>query len=133
MSRFNKFMDSHFSNCRLLACAYDHCRNRNVTVHQIPGEVECVGVSDGVDAWIAPTIANPFSFDLIKLFKDIADGIQVKLPLISPMLAKTEGSKPRRALLIEEVETNPPPRTRKPLLLDPGAKQPVVRRQLNFN
>lgn len=53
-------MNSHFSGCRLLARARDTSRNRDVSLHQIPGHWDVVGVSDGVDAWIAPCAAGPF-------------------------------------------------------------------------
>jgi hypothetical protein len=60
MNRFNGYMNSHFSGCRLLARAQDAARGRKVTIHQIPGHWDVVGVSDGVDAWMAPTAASPF-------------------------------------------------------------------------
>jgi hypothetical protein len=134
MSRFNNFMNSHFSGCQLLAKTRDLCRQRDVSVFRIPGEVECVGVSDGTDSWIAPVIANPFSFDLIKLFKDFADGIPVKLPLIGHQ--PSDGPvKSRRKLLNEDPPPNPPPSTRKQLLVDPGETQIAkrTRASVNFN
>jgi hypothetical protein len=58
--RFNNYMAVHFTNCRLIARAYDNCRGREVTLHAIPGEWDVVGVSDGTDAWIAPASAGLF-------------------------------------------------------------------------
>lgn len=58
--RFNHYMANHFSSCTLIARARDLHRNRDVTLHAIPGEWEVVGVSDGVDAWVAPALPGLF-------------------------------------------------------------------------
>lgn len=62
MNRFNEYMDNHFrnGNCRLIARAHDKCRNRRVELFAIPGYWDVVGVTDGVDAWVAPCSAGLF-------------------------------------------------------------------------
>jgi hypothetical protein len=39
MNRFNEYMSSNFRSggCRLIARARDNCRNRDVTIHAMPG------------------------------------------------------------------------------------------------
>jgi hypothetical protein len=95
---FAHYFNSRFAGCQLLAKAYDHCRNRQVDLFLIPGHVEVVGVADGVDRWIAPVAPELFSLDLVKLFRDMQEGIEVKLPIIAPNLAK-ERPRTRKTLL----------------------------------
>lgn len=75
MSRFNQYFTTHFAGCRLLAKTRDVYRNRDVSVFLIPTEIEYVGVSDGVDCWIAPTAANPFQIDIRKVIGDVVAGV----------------------------------------------------------
>lgn len=81
---FKSYLNSHFSGCRLLAETYDTHRSRNVKVFMLPGEFQVVGVSDGVDAWVAPTIINPFSCDVVGLLKRIASGETVEVVRNTP-------------------------------------------------
>jgi hypothetical protein len=74
MSRHLYYLKNGFDSCRLLAQTRDVHRNRDVRVYMLPGEFEYVGVHDGVDKWIAPVIANPFSVDVRKLLAAIASG-----------------------------------------------------------
>jgi hypothetical protein len=62
MGKFTTFMNAHFksSGCRLIARAFDKCRSRRVELYAVPGYWDCVGVSDGTDAWIAPATAGLF-------------------------------------------------------------------------
>lgn len=128
MANYALYFNNNFSACRLLAYAYDQHRNREVRVFQIPGEVETVGVTDGVDKWIAPTIANPFNVDVQGLIKRIMSGEQVKV-----VDARPSQIKPARRVLLDDPPPNPPARTRKRLLGDPGESQPQIRRHLLIN
>lgn len=74
MSRYQYYLKNGFDSCRLLAVTRDVHRNRDVRVYMIPGEFDYVGVNDGVDKWIAPVIANPFSVDVRKLLAAVAAG-----------------------------------------------------------
>jgi len=67
MARFNEYLKNHWEGCRLLAEARDNHRNRDVRLYLIPGEQRYVGVSDGVDAFVAPVDINPFGVDVRKL------------------------------------------------------------------
>lgn len=62
MGLYTHYFATHFkgSGCRLIARAYDKCRNRRVELHAIPGYHDRVGVSDGTDCWIAPVSAGLF-------------------------------------------------------------------------
>lgn len=62
MSKFNVYLNTHFkgSGCRLIARAFDDCRNRRVEIHAMPGHYDVVGVTDGTDAWVAPASAGLF-------------------------------------------------------------------------
>lgn len=62
MSRFNPYLTNHFqgNGCRLIARAHDDCRGRDVRLYAVPGYWDCVGVTDGTDAWIAPASAGLF-------------------------------------------------------------------------
>lgn len=100
MNRFNQYMNSHFSGCRLLARALDDCRNRRVTIHQIPGFWDVVGVTDGTDAWIAPAAAAPYfktaTGDVADIMRRLAAGEDVgPVPDAPPV-------RQRRALVTEQ-------------------------------
>lgn len=79
MSRFNRFMESHFAGCRLLANTTDNCRGRQVRVYALPGEFAVVGVCDGVDAWLAPVVADPFSVNVSRLLDRLRAGEDIKV------------------------------------------------------
>lgn len=96
---FNQYFNSRFAGCRTLAHTYDQHRNRDVTIYQIPGRLDCVGVSDNVDRWIAPVAPNLFSVDIEQLFKDLQSGVPVKLPIVA---GKSQPRTGRRALLSED-------------------------------
>lgn len=56
MTRYNTLLNSHFRGCELLGTIEDTHRGRTMSVFKLPGEPECwnVGVSDGVECWVAP-------------------------------------------------------------------------------
>lgn len=114
MPSFNHYFNNDFAGCRLLAYARDNCRNRDVRVYMIPGSVDCVGVSDGVDKWIAPVIANPFSVNVQDLIRKILAGEDVP----KPSKPQEGGKSGRRALLGEPPNEVPTPRKRIALIAD---------------
>lgn len=71
---------SNFAQCRHIANAYDPHRLRDVKLYHIPGDFTVVGVSDGVDTWIAPTACNPFSVDVVRLYERIRNGEILEAP-----------------------------------------------------
>lgn len=103
--RFNHFMASHFKSggCRLIARARDTCRNRDVELYQIPGEWDVVGVSDGTDAWIAPSAASPFFKTATGDVSEILRRMKMGEPL--PPVPNA----PRARVRIEEDEIKPRP------------------------
>lgn len=118
MSRYNRHFANHFSSCRLLAYAYDPHRQRDVKLYMIPGEVEVVGVHDGVDSWIAPALNELFSVDVKTLMRAIFDGKDVEVvgkPSAGSRTRVTlvEVGKPRTRISIEDVAK---PRSRRALL-----------------
>lgn len=80
MSDYKHHMKSHFAGCRHLANAYDPHRQRDVKLFHIPGDFTVVGVDDGTDSWIAPTMCNPFSVDVVKLYERIRSGAIIEAP-----------------------------------------------------
>lgn len=109
MANFAHYFNSSFASCRHLANAHDQHRVRNVRIYQIPGEVECVGVTDGVDKWIAPVIDELFSINIKKLMRDLQDGKRMTLPVEA---IQTQPKRARRALIIETdplLSTEPAP------------------------
>lgn len=51
MTRFNSRINSHFRDYPVVHEVHDPHRNRTVRVFDI-GDDDCVGLSDGVDAWV---------------------------------------------------------------------------------
>lgn len=98
---YRNWINCHFDNCRLLANAYDEHRNRAVRVFMMPGVFDVVGVSDGVDAWVAPVIADPFSVSVKRILDDIQAG---KDPAV-------ESKGRRRVHLLQPVIEQPTPPT----------------------
>ena len=111
MASFNHYFANHFSSCRLLAKAYDHCRLRDVKIYQVPGHIEFVGVTDGTDCWIAPVSAELFTLNILQLMRDLSDGKDIKLPLVASNVLK-EGPRTRRKLLEDQT-----PRTRRAIII----------------
>lgn len=117
MADWKLYMSRDFAGCQLMAYARDNCRQRDVRIFKIPGEVESVGVSDGIDRWIAPVIADPFSVNIKRLMEDLCAG----KPLPHP--TPPGEAKPRRRAVLGLSGDNPPSRTRKPLLTHPTQPQ----------
>lgn len=122
MSRFNHYFNGDFSGCRHLANAHDPHRDRDVRIYQIPGEIECVGVTDGVDKWIAPVVAELFTVNILKIMRDLHDGIALKLPI-------TSGQKRARRVLMTETEAIPPHQEPDPVRRRPSKSQPTIRQR----
>lgn len=115
--RYNHHFASHFSSCVLLASAFDPHRNRQVQLRALPGEFSVVGVTDGVDAWIAPVAGDPFSVNIARIIEEFARTGRVPGTDLSP--------RSRRALPHVVPDPTPPadqPRQRKQLV----AAQPVT-------
>ncbi len=76
MSQFNRYMGNHFAGCRLLGEGQDLWRHRQVKIYFIPGRQDVVGVSDGVDSWIAPagTGIDYFSVPVARLMRELSEG-----------------------------------------------------------
>lgn len=118
MNRFNAYMSSHYSGCKLIAESEDLFRKRPVRLYLIPGEFEVIGVSDGTDAWIAPVVPQCFRVDVADIVKRIRAGESV--PVIRTasrrrvtLVEEEPEPAPRRRVLLEE---EPQPRRRRIVL-----------------
>lgn len=126
MSRFNHYFANDFASCLLVGYARDHHRGRDVRIFKMPGDVENVGVTDGIDKWIAPVIANPFSINVIQWMKNHLDGVPNPKPVPpqaytgrvrrSVMTAEDLPPRPGRRALITAEETPATTRSRRALL-----------------
>lgn len=95
--KYNRYFANHFRDCRLLVTGHDPHRQRQVEVRLIPGEWDVVGVSDGIDAWVAPVVVASPLFDKARVvMADIRAGKDPK-----PMEAR------RRVLIQDEDQTSP--------------------------
>ena len=95
--KYNVYFANHFRDCRLLVRGYDPHRQRQVEVRLIPGEWDVVGISDGVDAWVAPVVVASPLFDKARaVMADIRAGKDPK-----PLEAR------RRVLIQDEDQTSP--------------------------
>lgn len=94
MNRFNQHFSTHFSSCLTLVEGHDPHRDRRVVVKAIPGEFEVVGITDGVDAWVAPiTVAPSALFDKVRVAMDaLRKGKPMPEPTVRrrPLHATTE-------------------------------------------
>ena len=125
MSYFNRYFNTNFAGCRLLAYARDPHRERDVSIYLMPGNITEVGVTDGVDKWICPVICNPFSVDIIKLVRAICDGESIPTP-VRPGQSKArratiEGTpdsslKSSRRMILAPAEQAITPRSRREIL-----------------
>lgn len=128
MANYKHYFNNGFSGCRLLAHAYDQHRNRDVRLYLFPGELETIGVTDGVDKWVAPTCSNFFSVDVVGTIRALRDGQPVKLPLNEPRSAE-QATKPTRTRLALVEEPEPAPPRRRVLVDAPAPVSPVSRRR----
>lgn len=74
-------MKSGFAECRLLAYARDFHKKRDVRIYLLPGMRESVGVSDGVEHWLAPVVPDLFSVDVPALMSDLTAGKRLPKPV----------------------------------------------------
>lgn len=101
MSRYNLLINTHFSSCRLLVEGHDPHRDRKVKVFMVPGDFSVVGLTDGVDSWIAPTSVAPSDlFDKVRrVLHDIQNGKHVEVAQVGRARIRvqppTEAPKPR--------------------------------------
>lgn len=51
---WNYHMGNHFESCRLIATGYDPYCKAEVRYFMLPGNFECVGVSDGCHSHVVP-------------------------------------------------------------------------------
>jgi len=129
MANFKHYFNNNFSGCLLVATGFDPHRERDVRMYLLPGIVEALGVTDGVDKWAAP-MESPFLENVAKAIKGHWAGDTVAFPL--PIMAKRPGDeppKPRRKLLEDAPATLATPRPRKALVDEPSQPQPPVRRR----
>lgn len=127
MSSFSRYFNNNFAGCRLIAYARDNHRNRDVAIYLMPGNVADVGVTDGVDKWICPVIANPFSVNVPQLVRDILAGKSIPTP--TPMGERQDKRRPRK--IIEEPISAPT--RRRALLSDPTAPNQTKARRVLFS
>lgn len=106
MSMFNQYFANHFGSCRLLAYARDPHRERDVKLYVIPGHWDCVGVTDGTDCWIAPSVKGHLCFKNVDVWQLLADLHDGKLPTPKPLQAR------RRLLIDDEPAPTPAPAPR---------------------
>lgn len=59
MGKYSSYFQAHFRGLRLLVEGEDPHRGRPVKIYAIPGDFSIVGVTDTIDAWIAPTTVAP--------------------------------------------------------------------------
>jgi hypothetical protein len=97
--KFNHYFANHFRDCRLLVTGFDPHRQREMRVHLIPGEFDYVGVTDGVDAWIAPSSVAP---------SDLFEKVRAALADIrAGREPKPAGSTRRRVLIDDDPQPSP--------------------------
>lgn len=76
---YKHHLTNHWAGCRLLAKTRDNCRNRDVQLFLIPGDFDYVGVTDGTDAWVAPShVPSIFGVDVKPLLDQIRKGVDVR-------------------------------------------------------
>lgn len=72
--KYNRLFESHFQGCLRLAGYQDPHRKREVGVFMIPGDHSMVGISDGVDAWVAPVNTTVAGINLSELLEAVRAG-----------------------------------------------------------
>lgn len=104
--RFNHHFANKFGACRLLKVAQDPHRNREVRIYMLPGEFDIVGMTDGVDVWIAPTVTG-FLEDVRKMLGEIRAGGDPG-PLASKRAVSTPGNTAARRRIADVVPAPTP-------------------------
>lgn len=127
MSRFNSYFLNNFTGCKLLARCYDPHRERDVSIFLMPGYVDVVGVSDGVDKWVAPVCASLFTVNIQNLLQRLHAGEQLNLPLVVHREGAATSQKRPRRVIIEPIEPGPA-QPRRRVLVAPAAEVPKRKR-----
>lgn len=76
MSEYNGLMNTHFKSCQKLAEVHDPHRDRMMAAFFI-GREDLVGISDGVDSWLA----HPDSLIHLKVKEPLARALAGQLPM----------------------------------------------------
>lgn len=105
MNRYKQHLADHFRSCMLLAKAYDPHRERQVQIKAIPGMFDVVGVTDGVDAWVAPALPSLFSVNVQRILHDLQNG---KMPSVNHSTASRPRTRVLAAPMKEPEQAQPP-------------------------
>lgn len=68
---FNQYLNCHFRNCHEIAGTYSESYKRVVRIFYIPGYYDVVGISDGVDSWIANATASVCGINVRRILDSI--------------------------------------------------------------
>ncbi len=98
ISNFKYHMNNRFSGCLHIATTHDPYRGREVKVYMLPGDYEIVGVSDGVDVWVAPVAAEPFHNFGVRV-RDLLQAVRA-----GTFTAPIQGNPVRRRILVNETQ-----------------------------
>jgi hypothetical protein len=131
MAAWKNYLNSHFSGCRKVAEGFDPHRQREIKVYAIPGEFDCVGQSDGTDAFIVP-LSTPFMSNVAKAMKALLAGEDIGVVQLEHK--KPEGFKsPRKRVVVgapqqqQELPLEPAPVRRRVTAV---VSQPTTRRRV---
>lgn len=131
MANYKVWMNRQFAGCRKVANAYDPYRQREVQLFMMPGEFEYVGVYDGVDAWVAPVVADPFSVSIKRIFQDVQNGKEITILSTTPrrpITASEAAPAPIQRRPIAQAEPQPTGIQRRPLT---GPGEAIKRRPVH--
>lgn len=87
MTRFNSRINTHFRGYPVVHEVHDPHRNRTVSVFDI-GDDECVGLSDGVDAWVTGKSGTLRGVSFVSMLERKGE--------------RRESSRNRRAIVLDE-------------------------------
>lgn len=132
MSRFNSFLMNNFAGCKLLARCYDPHRSRDVALYLVPGYTDVVGVTDGVDRWVAPVTASLFTVNVQDLLRRLFAGDQIDLPIIAHRERPEAAQNRRQRVRLHTDEPDPlPSRQRARITILPEVQ--VSRKRVTIN
>lgn len=115
MAEWRYHIGNKFGACKLIAKARDEHRGRDVRLYHVPGEFDYVGVNDGIDCWICPVIADPFSAAVGRQLTRIREGKEI-IPVDESARVRRRVA-PGTQMQLALPPPSPPPRERKRAVL----------------
>lgn len=68
---FKDYINNHFRQCHEIGAVFNPAYIRTFRLFYIPGFPDDVGISDGVDSWVAVATSDILGINVVRIIQDI--------------------------------------------------------------